>query len=355
MEVLRGRGGVAHLDVVVGAEGEEALDARRAVLGALALEAVRQQQHQAVRLAPLVLRRHDVLVDDDLCTVDEVAELGFPHHECLLVLVGVAVLETERRVFAEQAVVHPEAGLPAGQGCNRYPRLLVLVVDERGVALAEGAAAAVLAGEANRSAFGHQRTHRQQLGRGPIRLALLVVGRRTASELTRQLRVRCEPLRVGRQVIEDRIERGPRHPGLHVRPHAHRLGRLGGLHRVRCMRAGLVERRLQLVMEVGEGALGFLHRQLTTLHQGLDVQLANTAPFGDGLVHQRLGVAGIVTLVVPEAAVAHHVDDDVLVEALSVFERQLGHAHTGLRVVAVDVEDRCLHGLGNVAAVQRAA
>ena len=91
-------------------ELQEALDARRRVLRALALEAVRQQQHQTVRLAPLVFGRDDVLVDDDLRAVDEVAELRFPHHQRLVVGVGVAVLEAERGVLAEQAVVDPESG-----------------------------------------------------------------------------------------------------------------------------------------------------------------------------------------------------------------------------------------------------
>ena len=58
------------------------------VLGALALVAVRQEQHEAVLLVPLVLGGDDVLVDDDLGAVDEVAELRLPHHE--RVGVGVA-------------------------------------------------------------------------------------------------------------------------------------------------------------------------------------------------------------------------------------------------------------------------
>ena len=47
MEVLRRRRGVADLDVVLGGEGEEALDAGARVLGTLALEAVGQQQDEA--------------------------------------------------------------------------------------------------------------------------------------------------------------------------------------------------------------------------------------------------------------------------------------------------------------------
>jgi hypothetical protein len=92
---------------------------------------------------------------------------------------------------------------------------------------------------------------------------------------------------------------------------------------------------------------------VAALHQGLDVELAHAAPLGDGLVHQRLGVAGVVAFVVAVAAVADHVDDHVLVEPLAVLEGQLGHPHAGLGVVAVHVEDGRLHRLGHIAAVQR--
>ncbi len=94
MEVLRRGGGVDELHVVLGGEHEEALDAGRRMLGPLALVAVRQEQHQPVALTPLVLGGDDVLVDDDLGAVDEIAELGLPHDQRIGVGVRVAVLET---------------------------------------------------------------------------------------------------------------------------------------------------------------------------------------------------------------------------------------------------------------------
>jgi hypothetical protein len=39
--------------------------------------------------------------------------------------------------------------------------------------------------------------------------------------------------------------------------------------------------------------------------------------------------------------------------SLAVLERQLGHPHAGLGVVAVHVEDRRLHHLGHIGAVLR--
>ena len=81
------------------------------MLGALALVAVREQQHEAGRLPPLVLGGDDELVDDDLGPVAEVAELGLPGDEGVLVLDRVAVLEAEGRVLREQGVVDKEAPL----------------------------------------------------------------------------------------------------------------------------------------------------------------------------------------------------------------------------------------------------
>ena len=96
--------------------------------------------------------------------------------------------------------------------------------------------------------------------------------------------------------------------------------------------------------------LGLLERDVAPLDERLGVELAHRAPGVDALVHQRLGVARVVALVVAVAAVADHVDHDVLVELLAVRERQPGHPHAGLGVVAVHVEDRRLDHLGDVGA-----
>ena len=152
---------------------------------------------------------------------------------------------------------------------------------------------------------------------------------------------------------EDPLELGPVDTGRDVRQHADRLGRLGHLGRRRRPRAGLVERDLELALEVGQRLLGFLDRDVAALDERLDVELAHAAPLGDRLVHQRLRVARVVALVVPVAPVAHHVDHDVLVELLAVLPRQPGDTHARLGVVAVDVEDRRLDRLGDVGAVER--
>ena len=85
-----------------------ALEARRGVLGALTLVAVRQQQDEPVGLTPLVLGGDEVLVDDDLRAVDEISELRLPKNQGVAIGSAVPVLETESGVFAEQRVIGPE-------------------------------------------------------------------------------------------------------------------------------------------------------------------------------------------------------------------------------------------------------
>ncbi len=54
-----------------------------------------------------------------------------------------------------------------------------------------------------------------------------------------------------------------------------------------------------------------------------------------------------------EAAIAPHVDDDVAVEFLAVFDRQLAGEGHGFGIVAIDVQDRRLDALGDIGRVGR--
>ena len=159
VEVLRGRRGDRQPEVAARAQREEPLDAGRGVLGPLALVAVGQEQDESGVLAPLVLGGHQEVVDDDLRTVDEVAELGLPGHQGPGGLDRVAVLEAHRRVLRQERVADREApgrARLAAHGLHVLPQVgeghaLVAggVVDEHGVALAERAPAGVLAGQAH--------------------------------------------------------------------------------------------------------------------------------------------------------------------------------------------------------------
>src|SRR5204863_746208 len=110
MEVLRGGGAVGDPDVDVGGELQETLWARARVIRSLPFVRMRQQQDQRWLLPPLDPRRYDELVDDHLRAVDEVAVLRLPDHQPRRLLHVVAVLEPQRRILRERAVVHLEAG-----------------------------------------------------------------------------------------------------------------------------------------------------------------------------------------------------------------------------------------------------
>ena len=118
VEVLRrGRAvGDAHVDV--GRRLQEPLEPRARMIGPLALVAVRQQQHERRRQAPLGAARRDELVEHDLRAVDEVAVLRFPQHEPPRLLDVVAELEAERGVLGERAVVDLERRLARGSAAS---------------------------------------------------------------------------------------------------------------------------------------------------------------------------------------------------------------------------------------------
>src|SRR3546814_8704347 len=82
-------------------------------------------------------------------------------------------------------------------------------------------------------------------------------------------------------------------------------------------------------------------------------QFADRRMLADRLVHQRLGERRLVALIVAEAAIAPHVDDDIALELLAEIDRKLAGESHRLRIVAVDVEDRRLDALGDVRRIGR--
>ena len=114
---------------------------------------------------------------------------------------------------------------------------------------------------------------------------------------------------------------------------------------------------LELALEQGNELPGALVDPRLIDHalgdQAFGVDLADRRVLRDRGVHQRLGEAGFVAFIVPEAAVAPHVDDDVAVEALAIFDCQLAAKGDRFGIVAVDVKDRCLDRFGDVRGVRR--
>ena len=102
MEVGRRGGRVADRHIVLGAQGEVPLDARRRVVRALTLEAMGEQQDHRGALTPLLLGTGDELVDDGLGAIGEVAELRLPEHQRVGSFDRVAVLKAHGRELGKQ-------------------------------------------------------------------------------------------------------------------------------------------------------------------------------------------------------------------------------------------------------------
>ena len=118
-------------------------------------------------------------------------------------------------------------------------------------------------------------------------------------------------------------------------------------------------RRLELAFEQGGEVLDLAGDPGLVDHALADqpgaVDLGDRRVLADRRVHERLGEARLVALIVAEAAVAPHVDDDVAVELLPIFDGELAGEGHRLGIVAVDVEDRRLDALGDVGRVRRRA
>ena len=191
--------------------------------------------------------------------------------------------------------------------------------------LGERAAPGVLAGQPHRLALGHQRAQRQQFAERPVDLAL--VGHLAALlEHRHDARVHGEALGERQVRVADAGQQRLVHRGTEFRgQHLVGLDGLAGLDLVLLEVADLVEHPLELALVVAQGVLGLLHRDVATADEGFGVGLADAALGVDDVVHVGLRHRRVVALVVPAAAVAQHVDDDVLLERLSEVDRQPGH------------------------------
>jgi hypothetical protein len=99
------------------------------------------------------------------------------------------------------------------------------------------------------------------------------------------------------------------------------------------------ERVVELLLELGAEGAHLVRRDVAELDQMPEENVADGRMVLDGRVHERLGEARLVALIVAVAAVAEHVDHDILVELLPELERELDGGDRSDGVVAVDVED----------------
>ena len=244
--------------------------------------------------------------------------------------------------------------------------------------LDEGRAAHVLAGQAHAGALHEERAEGEELREAPV--DWLVSERHLQAALAQltQLGVRLEALREARVSAADAAQclgggRGrpadhhadAGHLGLRHGPFlvaglpglAHSGGegrvvraaaRVDFGHRGGAARAGLLEDAPEFRLVLGDRLAGLVLGELAATHEAADVHRARGGDAVDEGVHDGLGHRRVVALVVAAASVAHHVDDDVLVEGVAVLEGQVRGADDGLGVVRVHMQDRDLQALGQV-------
>ncbi len=114
-------------------------------------------------------------------------------------------------------------------------------------------------------------------------------------------------------------------------------------------------RQLQLAFQetaiVTGDALGVGARDRLLRKQPLEVKLVRGRMTADRLIELRLGKRRLVAFVVAVTPVADHVDDCVALEAAAVIERERSRLHHSFGIVPVDVKNRNLQHLRDIAGV----
>ncbi len=219
----------------------------------------------------------------------------------------------------------------------------------------EGAAAAVLARQADRITGSHQRGESHVLAHAPVDVDLATAhGSAVVIDLLDQL-VRVDAGGNRGELLGQTLPLGQRNRGV------------GGIGPLLAQERAPVGRVLALEVADGrvDGVATFVHRSAIGLDhvvaqrvtqtlggQLVGVQATRAGVGRDLLVHQRLGQRRGVLLVVAELAEADDVDHDILAELQAVLERELGGQHDSFRIITVDVQHRRLDHLDDVGAVQ---
>ena len=319
-----------------------------------ALVAVRQQQRQPAQPAPLGLPRGNELVDHHLGAVGEVPELRLPNDQFMRRGGGVAVFEGQHRLLRKQGVVDVEIG-GFGNFVERYEALAAALVVQAGVAVGEGPHPHILAGQAHpvpgvnqggvshglgvapvHRAFagGHCVPFGQGLGHLPLQLEAVGHAGQPPGQFDEAVLGKPGVRRRGPLVAQ---ERAPVHKQAVVR-----LLDDGQGHMTAPLQGAAV--LLRHVRRLGGGD-DLLADQL------LDIQIPSGRQLAYLGVHQGLRLHRLLGLVVPPAAVADDVYDQILAEPHAVVRRQPRREDHGLGIIAVDMQDGRLHHLGDLGAV----
>ena len=224
------------------------------------------------------------------------------------------------------------------------------------MAVGEGAALGVLAGEADVDAFGEQRAEGERLGLAEVDPAVASASVRLSSG-RRSLRWTLKPSGIcsSSSLSCAQLLGGD----ARCRPAGWRCGRV---RRCWVVTVGSSYSPDSIFSRSSFSAADISSRRCSEAcptssarpalaDQLLGVDLGDRRVRLDLRRHRRLRVGGLVGLVVAEAAVADHVDDDVAAPALAVGHRQPHRRRAGLDVVGVDVDDRDVEALRHVGRV----
>src|SRR4029077_15772233 len=207
VEILRGRGGNADLDVVFGAGLKKPLKPGAGMFWALSFVPVRQEQNDPARSLPLCFGGNDKLIDNSLRPVNKIAELRLPQAQHVWIIERVAVIESEDGGFRKETVVNTNAGLFFREMQQRIIRSARFCVVPIGMTLAEGSAPAVLARQSNRNVFQQERPKRQRFGESPIiRTTRLKNLPASIDQHPFHFRQNVKPFRNAREPIDNRAQ-----------------------------------------------------------------------------------------------------------------------------------------------------
>jgi hypothetical protein len=224
--------------------------------------------------------------------------------------------------------------------------IAVLVV-QHGVPVEEGATTAVLSRQAHGAAIVQERGVGQRFGAAPIERQLAGKHLRAVGDHLRHARMEREAVRKLQDTPPQQREFLWRQRGL---DQPARIDTLVARPVDRVLIADHAQRWMHLVSPLIEGTavllgelFGIAGAQHAVGDQTVGIQFAQRRMLADGAVHERLRGRGLVRLVVAQAPVADQVDDDVLVKALAVTQRQTAHKNHGLGIIRVHMQDRRLN------------
>ena len=158
------------------------------------------------------------------------------------------------------------------------------------------------------------------------------------------------------------FEQLARNPGFDIAPCGFRIGRLVQPRPAPAEPIGLIRLVIgasdkfffKLGNKTGGVCLGPICVNYALFNEARGVDRANRRMCFDIGVHQRLGEAWLITFIMAKAAVAPHVDHDIAVECLTIFDGELTRESHSFRIIAVDMENWRLNTLRHIGRVGRA-